>query len=163
MSATGKPRRRGVVYISHIPHGFYEKQMQQFFTQFGSVTNLRLFVWIRMNWKWVRHLQRKAKKPLSKKLFIVKGFLGPRRSNRNLWLTNHIFFFLNLFTIKDCLCPKLWMLWTAFFFLIACLTPYHCNMKHTACFTQIIKNPFTLRYLFKTVAQNTVRIQKINF
>jgi len=42
VSSTGKPRRRGVVYISHIPHGFYEKQMQQFFTQFGSVTNLRL-------------------------------------------------------------------------------------------------------------------------
>ena len=36
------PKNRGVVYISHIPHGFYEKQMRQFFAQFGSVTNLRL-------------------------------------------------------------------------------------------------------------------------
>jgi len=37
-----KPKNRGVIYISHIPHGFYEKQMREFFTQFGSVTNLRL-------------------------------------------------------------------------------------------------------------------------
>jgi len=35
-------KNRGVVYISHIPHGFYEKQMREFFSQFGSVTNLRL-------------------------------------------------------------------------------------------------------------------------
>ena len=35
-------KNRGVVYISHIPHGFYEKQMRDFFAQFGSVTNLRL-------------------------------------------------------------------------------------------------------------------------
>merc|ERR1712098_800538 len=33
-------KNRGVVYISHIPHGFYEKQMREFFSQFGSVTNL---------------------------------------------------------------------------------------------------------------------------
>jgi len=33
---------RAVVYISHIPHGFYEKAMRQFFGQFGTVTNLRL-------------------------------------------------------------------------------------------------------------------------
>jgi len=37
-----KPKNRGVIYISHIPHGFYEKQMREFFTQFGTVTNLRL-------------------------------------------------------------------------------------------------------------------------
>ena len=36
------PSSRGVIYISHIPHGFYEKQMREFFGQFGSVTNLRL-------------------------------------------------------------------------------------------------------------------------
>lgn len=35
-------KNRGVVYVSHIPHGFYEKQMREFFGQFGSVTNLRL-------------------------------------------------------------------------------------------------------------------------
>jgi len=33
---------RGLVYISHVPHGFYEKQMREFFSQFGVVTNLRL-------------------------------------------------------------------------------------------------------------------------
>ena len=36
------PKNRGSVYISHIPHGFYEKQMRAFFSQFGTVTNLRL-------------------------------------------------------------------------------------------------------------------------
>lgn len=35
-------KNRGVVYISHIPHGFYEEQMREFFGQFGIVTNLRL-------------------------------------------------------------------------------------------------------------------------
>lgn len=33
---------RGVVYVGHIPHGFYEPQMKSFFTQFGQVTRLRL-------------------------------------------------------------------------------------------------------------------------
>jgi len=32
----------GVVFLSHIPHGFYEKQMKEYFTQFGDVTRLRL-------------------------------------------------------------------------------------------------------------------------
>jgi len=36
------PRDRAVIYLSHIPHGFYEQQMRRFFGQFGSVTNLRL-------------------------------------------------------------------------------------------------------------------------
>jgi len=35
-------KNRAVVYLSHVPHGFYEKQMRQFFGQFGTVTNLRL-------------------------------------------------------------------------------------------------------------------------
>jgi len=35
-------KNRGVIYISHVPHGFYEKQMREFFNQFGTVTNLRL-------------------------------------------------------------------------------------------------------------------------
>lgn len=33
---------RGLIYIGHVPHGFYEKQMREFFSQFGTVTNLRL-------------------------------------------------------------------------------------------------------------------------
>jgi len=32
----------GVVYLGHIPHGFYEKEMRAFFSQFGAVTRLRL-------------------------------------------------------------------------------------------------------------------------
>ena len=36
------PRGRGIVYFSHLPHGFYEKELRQFLGQFGSVTNLRL-------------------------------------------------------------------------------------------------------------------------
>lgn len=45
-----KPRKRhwefkstrGVVYIGHIPHGFYEEQMKDYFSQFGRVTRVRL-------------------------------------------------------------------------------------------------------------------------
>merc|ERR1711936_1007941 len=40
--AYSNEKNRGVIYISHIPHGFYEKQMREFFGQFGTVTNLRL-------------------------------------------------------------------------------------------------------------------------
>jgi nucleolar protein 15 len=32
----------GVVYLGHVPHGFYEKEMKSFFSQFGRVTRLRL-------------------------------------------------------------------------------------------------------------------------
>jgi nucleolar protein 15 len=31
-----------VIYLSHIPFGFYEEQMKSFFNQFGTVTRLRL-------------------------------------------------------------------------------------------------------------------------
>merc|ERR1711936_1153011 len=40
--AYSNEKNRGVIYISHIPHGIYEKQMREFFGQFGTVTNLRL-------------------------------------------------------------------------------------------------------------------------
>ncbi|XP_050542258.1 uncharacterized protein LOC126906056 [Daktulosphaira vitifoliae] len=33
---------RGVVYLSHIPHGFYENEMKQYFSQFGEVTNINI-------------------------------------------------------------------------------------------------------------------------
>jgi len=33
---------RGVVYVSHIPHGFYENQMRKYFEQFGCITNIKL-------------------------------------------------------------------------------------------------------------------------
>ena len=32
----------GVVYIGRIPHGFYEHEMRQYFSQFGPITKLRL-------------------------------------------------------------------------------------------------------------------------
>lgn len=32
----------GVVYVGRIPHGFYEEQMRSYFSQFGTVTRLRL-------------------------------------------------------------------------------------------------------------------------
>lgn len=35
-------RKPGVVYISRIPHGFYEEQMRSYFSQFGSIDRLRL-------------------------------------------------------------------------------------------------------------------------
>lgn len=36
------PSAANVIYLGHIPHGFYEKQMQGFFSQFGEVSRLRL-------------------------------------------------------------------------------------------------------------------------
>lgn len=37
------PSERGVVYLSHIPHGFYEEEMKSYFSQFGTVTRLKLY------------------------------------------------------------------------------------------------------------------------
>ncbi|XP_015186355.1 PREDICTED: MKI67 FHA domain-interacting nucleolar phosphoprotein [Polistes dominula] len=34
--------KKGVVYLGHIPHGFFEEQMKDFFSQFGRVTRVRL-------------------------------------------------------------------------------------------------------------------------
>jgi nucleolar protein 15 len=31
-----------VVYVGHIPHGFFEKQMKEYFSQFGHVAKIRL-------------------------------------------------------------------------------------------------------------------------
>jgi len=36
----GLVEQPGVVYIGHIPHGFYEAQMKDFFSQFGTVNKL---------------------------------------------------------------------------------------------------------------------------
>jgi len=33
-----KRTKTGLVYLSHIPHGFYEEQIQAYFSQFGKVT-----------------------------------------------------------------------------------------------------------------------------
>jgi nucleolar protein 15 len=36
------PEKPGVVYVGHIPHGFYEHEMRAYFEQFGSILQLRL-------------------------------------------------------------------------------------------------------------------------
>jgi nucleolar protein 15 len=33
---------RGVIYLGRIPYGFFEKQLKEYFGQFGEVTQLRL-------------------------------------------------------------------------------------------------------------------------
>ncbi|XP_012538253.1 MKI67 FHA domain-interacting nucleolar phosphoprotein [Monomorium pharaonis] len=37
-----KLRDRGIVYVGHIPHGFYEEQMKDYFKQFGHVIRVRV-------------------------------------------------------------------------------------------------------------------------
>lgn len=32
----------GVIYLGHLPHGFFEDQLRQFFSQFGTVTKVRV-------------------------------------------------------------------------------------------------------------------------
>jgi nucleolar protein 15 len=39
---TSKSSTRGVLFVSHIPHGFYDEELAEFFGQFGVVTRLRL-------------------------------------------------------------------------------------------------------------------------
>jgi nucleolar protein 15 len=33
---------RGVVYLGHLPHGFYEEELRGFFSQFGKVTRVKV-------------------------------------------------------------------------------------------------------------------------
>ncbi|OAP60870.1 hypothetical protein AYL99_05872 [Fonsecaea erecta] len=40
--AKGKDDGPGTVYVGRIPHGFYEKEMRAYFSQFGDITRLRL-------------------------------------------------------------------------------------------------------------------------
>ncbi|XP_030759053.1 MKI67 FHA domain-interacting nucleolar phosphoprotein-like [Sitophilus oryzae] len=35
-------QNRGLIYIGHIPHGFYEEEMKEYFKQFGRVTNVKV-------------------------------------------------------------------------------------------------------------------------
>ncbi|XP_076163458.1 MKI67 FHA domain-interacting nucleolar phosphoprotein-like [Ptiloglossa arizonensis] len=39
---TRRRNPRGIVYLGHIPHGFYEEQMKDYFQQFGIVTRVRV-------------------------------------------------------------------------------------------------------------------------
>ena len=38
----GGPDKPGTVYIGRVPHGFFEQQMREYFSQFGDITRLRL-------------------------------------------------------------------------------------------------------------------------
>ncbi|CAH1155235.1 unnamed protein product [Phaedon cochleariae] len=35
-------QKRGLLYISHLPHGFYETELKAYFQQFGRVTNVKV-------------------------------------------------------------------------------------------------------------------------
>ena len=37
------PRERGVIYLGHIPYGFFEEEMRSYFSQFGTVARLKLY------------------------------------------------------------------------------------------------------------------------
>lgn len=32
-----------ILYVGHLPHGFYEKEMRKFFSQFGDVLRVKVF------------------------------------------------------------------------------------------------------------------------
>ncbi|XP_067628814.1 MKI67 FHA domain-interacting nucleolar phosphoprotein [Eurosta solidaginis] len=38
----GQDKKRGVVFVKHLPHGFLEQQLKNYFEQFGDVTRVRL-------------------------------------------------------------------------------------------------------------------------
>jgi len=40
--AVQRELKRGVVYIGHLPHGFYEDELKGFFKQFGTVTRVKV-------------------------------------------------------------------------------------------------------------------------
>ena len=37
-----QPNKKGVLYVGHLPKGFNENEIKQFFSQFGQVTKLRV-------------------------------------------------------------------------------------------------------------------------
>ncbi|KAI7894117.1 uncharacterized protein EV154DRAFT_459820 [Mucor mucedo] len=41
-SKAPKVEEKGVIFLGRIPHGFYEKEMKGYFSQFGDITRLRL-------------------------------------------------------------------------------------------------------------------------
>ena len=40
--APDEPLKAGIIYVGHIPHGFYEEEMKRFFSQFGHVKRVKL-------------------------------------------------------------------------------------------------------------------------
>ena len=66
-----KDDRPKVLYIGHVPHGFYEEQMRGYFSQFGEVSRLRLsrnkktgkskhYAFVEFNIPKLRRLSRRA-------------------------------------------------------------------------------------------------------
>lgn len=41
-TVSGSDELSNVLYVGHLPHGFYEKQMLEFFSQFGKLTKVRM-------------------------------------------------------------------------------------------------------------------------
>jgi nucleolar protein 15 len=41
-STTKQSKKSAIIYIGRIPHGFHEEEMKKYFTQFGTIINLRL-------------------------------------------------------------------------------------------------------------------------
>merc|ERR1719398_139311 len=41
-AVTDEDRLPGVIYIGHVPHGFYETQLKKYFSQFGKVLQIKL-------------------------------------------------------------------------------------------------------------------------
>lgn len=42
LDPTGEKEPVGTIYIGHLPHGFYEKELREYFSQFGIVNKVRL-------------------------------------------------------------------------------------------------------------------------
>ena len=57
-SVAGKKKisRRPVVYISHLPHGFYEEELRSFFTQFGQVCRVKVSRSKKVNYQTIQLL-----------------------------------------------------------------------------------------------------------
>lgn len=39
---TGERNEKGIIYVKHLPHGFFENQLRTFFSQFGDVTRVHV-------------------------------------------------------------------------------------------------------------------------
>lgn len=37
-----RPKTKGLVYVKNLPHGFFEEQLRNYFSQFGAITRVRL-------------------------------------------------------------------------------------------------------------------------
>ena len=42
MSGKKKMRRGGAILIGNLPHGFYEREIEGYFSQYGDIVNIRV-------------------------------------------------------------------------------------------------------------------------